>query len=125
RTLEDLDRMLADIKRILARHPGDMRVEDRAVGMVANCVPLIGRKCDQLSQQLGHIAEQVRRLPNYQINWPVVHDEMHFLRHEFQKLRRLSNKCLALVTVEEQRRMIRDLNAHIDSKIEICISMGG
>jgi Flp pilus assembly protein TadD len=125
RTLEDLDRMLGDIKRVLGKHPGDMRVEDRAVSMVANCVPMIGRRCDQLSQQLGHIVDQVRKLPNYQINWPVVHDEMHHLRHEFQKLRRLSNKCLALVSGEEQRKVIRDLNAHIDSKIDICISMGG
>ena len=73
----------------------------------------------------GQIAEQVRRLPNYQIDWPVVHDEMHFLRHEFQKLRRLANKCLALVTSEEHRRVIRDLNAHIDREIDVCISLGG
>jgi tetratricopeptide (TPR) repeat protein len=125
RSLEDLDRMFGDIKKILSRYPGDMRVEERAAGLVANCIPLIARKCDQLSQQLGHIAEQVRRLPNYQINWPVVHDEMHHLRHELQKLRRLANKCLALVTNEDQRRVIRDLNALIDSKIDVCISLGG
>lgn len=125
RSLEDLDRMLADVKQILSRYPGDMRVEDRALNMVANCVPMIGRRCDQLSEQLAHIVEQVRRLPNYKIDWRVVHDEMHYLRHEFQKLRRLSNKCLAVVTSEEHRRIIKDLNAHIDSKIDICISMGG
>ncbi len=125
RTLEDIDRILNDIKRVIHQHPGDIRVEDRAVTMVANCIPLIGRKCDQLSDKLGHIVDQVRRLPNYQINWPIVHDEMHFLRNEFQKLRKLSSKCLALVNNEETRQVIRDMNQHIDSKIEICISMGG
>lgn len=125
RGMEDLDRILAEIKRIVSRHPGDMRVEDRALHTVANCIPLISRKSDQLSDQLANIVEQVRRLPNYQINWPVVHDEMRFLRLEFQKLRKLCNKALAVVSSEEHRRMIRDLNHHIDSKIDICVSMGG
>jgi tetratricopeptide (TPR) repeat protein len=125
KSMEDLDRILGEIKRILTRHPGDARVEDRAVHAVANCVPLIARRSDQLSQQLNHIADQVRRLPNYQINWPVVHDEMRFLRVEFQKLRKLCNKCLALVNNEEQRRVVRDLGAHVDSRIDVCVSMGG
>lgn len=125
RSLEDLDHIISEIKRILGKHPGDGRVEDRAMHTVANCVPLIGRKSDQLSEQLAHIVEQVRRLPNYQINWPVVHDEMRHLRFEFQKLRKLATKCLSLVHHDEQRRMIRDLLAHIDSKIDVCVSMGG
>lgn len=125
RSLEDIDQMVSDIKHILNKYPGDARVEERALNMVANCVPIIGKQCDRLSDKLAHIVDQVRRLPSYQINWPVVHDEMHFLRREFQKLKRLSNKCLGLVAAEEHRRVIRDLNDHIDQKIEICISMGG
>ncbi|MCI0459349.1 MAG: tetratricopeptide repeat protein [Gemmataceae bacterium] len=125
RTLEDIDRMLGDIRRTLNRHPNDMRVEERAVNMVGNVIPLMGRMCDQLTDQLSKIVDQVRRLPNYQINWPAVRDVMRELHDEFQKLRRITNKCLGLVTHEEHRRIIRDLSDHIDRKIELCQSMGG
>ncbi|HYT87483.1 MAG TPA: tetratricopeptide repeat protein [Gemmataceae bacterium] len=125
RTLEDIDRMLSDIRKTLSRHPGDVRVEERAVNMVGNVIPLMGRMCDQLTDQLGKIVDQVRRLPNYQINWPAVRDVMRDLHDEFQKLRRITNKCLSLVTSEEHRRIIRELSEHIDRKIELCQSMGG
>ncbi len=125
RTLEDIDRMLGDIRRTLNKYPNDLRVEERAVNMVGNVIPLMGRMCDQLTDQLTKIVDQVRRLPNYQINWPAVRDVMRDLHDEFQKLRRITNKCLGLVTNEEHRRIIRDLSDHIDRKIELCQSMGG
>jgi tetratricopeptide (TPR) repeat protein len=125
RTLEDIDRMLGDIRRTLNKFPNDMRVEERAVSMVGNVIPLMGRMCDQLTEQLSKIVDQVRRLPNYQINWPAVRDVMRDLHDEFLKLRRITNKCLGLVTNEEHRRIIRDLSDHIDRKIELCQSMGG
>jgi tetratricopeptide (TPR) repeat protein len=125
RSLDDVDRILNEIRHIVSRHAGDARVEDRAVHAVMNLVPLIGRKSDQLADQLAQIVEQVRRLPNYQINWPVVHDEMRHLRVEFQKLRKLCSKCQALVQHDEQRRTLRDIAAQIDGRIEACVSMGG
>jgi tetratricopeptide (TPR) repeat protein len=125
RTLDDIDRLLGDVARILAQHPNDMRVEERAVGLVGNVIPHIGRLCDQHSDRLARIVEQVRRLPSYQVNWPVVHDEMRRLHKEFQKLRRLSQKCLPLVTHAEHRRVIKELTDLIDSKIDVCHSLGG
>jgi tetratricopeptide (TPR) repeat protein len=125
RTLEDIDRMLTDIRKILNKFPGDMRVEERAVGMVGNVIPLMGRMCDQLSDQVNKIVDQMRRLPSYQINWPAVREVMRDLQEEFLKLRRITNKCLQLVTNEEHRRVIKDLADHIDRKIELCHSMGG
>jgi tetratricopeptide (TPR) repeat protein len=124
KSLEDLEHMLSDIRRILNKYPNDLRVEERAVSMVANIIPLMGRQCDQLTERLNSIADQVRRLPQYQINWQAVHDVMRDLFHEFQKLRRITNKCLTLVTNEEHRRIIRDLSEHIDRKIEQCQAMG-
>jgi Flp pilus assembly protein TadD len=125
RSLEDMDRMLADVKRILAKYPGEPRVEEKAFHLVANFVPLISRKAEQLTQKLAQIVDQVRSLPNYKINWPIVHDEMSIMRQEFQNLRKIANKCLAAVNQEEHRHVIRDLIAHIESRIDICISMGG
>jgi hypothetical protein len=125
KNLSDIDRMLTEIDRIRQRHPGDARVEGRAINMVGNVVPLMGNLCDQLTDQLSKVIDQVRYLPNYQINWSAVHDVMRDLLREFQRLRRITGKCLPLVTNEEQRKIIRDLADHIDRKIEVCQSMTG
>ncbi|HYV34384.1 MAG TPA: hypothetical protein VE988_01690 [Gemmataceae bacterium] len=124
KTLEDIDRMLGDIRKTLNKYPGDARVEDKGVAMVGNVIPLIGRMCDQYTDQLSRVMEQVRRLPNYQINWGAVDDVLRDLQREFQKLRKIANKCMTLVTNEEHRRIIRDLTAHIDQKIDLCQGRG-
>jgi tetratricopeptide (TPR) repeat protein len=125
KSLPDIERMLTEIDRIMQRYPGDVRVEEKAVRMVGNVVPLMTNLCDQLTEQMSKIIDQVRHLPNYQINWGAVHDAMRDLVREFRKLRRITNKCLPLVSNDEHRRIIRDLTEHIDKKIEVCKSMGG
>jgi len=124
KTLEDIERMLADIRKTVNKHSNDLRVEEKAVAIVGNIIPLIQRMFDQYANQLSRVMEQVRRLPNYQINWPTVHEVMGDLQSELQKLRRIANKCLSLVTSEEHRRVIRELMADIDRKTEVCQSMG-
>src|SRR5207244_3793668 len=96
KSLNDVERMLSDIDEILQRHPGDARVEERAVSMVRNVVPLLGSLANQLTDQMSRVIEQVRRLPQYQINWPAVHNVMRDLRREFNKLRRIANRCQSL-----------------------------
>jgi hypothetical protein len=51
--LNDIEKLLTEIERIRQRHPGDARVEERAVSMVANVIPLMGNLCDQLSEQMS------------------------------------------------------------------------
>jgi tetratricopeptide (TPR) repeat protein len=125
RGLDDMDHMLADIRRILGQHPGDMRVEERAMAMAGNVIPHMDRLCQQHADRLGRILDQVRRLPSYQVNWPGVHDEMRRLGREFHKLRKLTQKCLPLVTQPEQQRVVKELAALIDNKIEVCESLRG
>ena len=122
--LADIEKLLMEIDRILKRYPGDARVEERAVGMVGNVIPLMGNLCDQLTEQMGKVIDQVRHLPNYQINWTAVRDVMRDLLREFQKLRRIVGKCMPLVTSDEHKRIVRDLADHIDKKMESCRSMG-
>jgi tetratricopeptide (TPR) repeat protein len=124
KSLNDIERLLTDIDRILKRHPGDARVEERAVNMVGNVIPLMGNLCDQLTEQMSKVIDQVKHLPNYQINWSAVREVMRDLLKEFQKLRRITGKCLPLVTNEEHRRIVRDLADHIDKKMDACRSMG-
>ncbi len=122
--LGDIDRLLSDIERIRRKYPEDARVGDRAVTMVGNVIPLMGNLCDQLTEQMTKVIEQVRNVPSYQINWPAVREVMRDLLREFQKLRRITSKCLPLVSSEDHRRLIRDLMEHIDRKMEACRSMG-
>ena len=110
-------------KRIRSRYPGEAQVEERAVRMVGDVIPLMGNLCDQLTDQLTKVLDQVRHLPNYQINWSAVREVMRDLQKEFQKLRRITGKCLPLVVSDEHRRIIRDLTEHIDKKMEACKSM--
>jgi Flp pilus assembly protein TadD len=122
--LNDIERLLGEIDRIRKRYPGDARVEEKAVNMVGNVIPLMGNLCDQLTEQMSKVIDQVRNLPNYQINWSAVREVMRDLLREFQKLRRITGKCQPLVTHEEHRRIVRDLSEHIDKKMEACRSMG-
>ena len=121
--LNDIERLLTDIERVLRRYPGDARVEERAVTMVGNVIPVMGNLCDQLTDQMGKVVDQVRHLPNYQINWSAVREVMRDLLKEFQKLRRITGKCLPLVRSDEHRRTVRGLAEHIDKKMEACRSM--
>jgi tetratricopeptide (TPR) repeat protein len=121
--LGDIDRLLGDVDRILRRYPNDARVEERAVAMVGNVIPLMSDLCDRLTDELNKVVDQIRRLPNYQINWSAVSEVVRDLQREFQRLRKITNRCLPLVTHEEHRRIVRKLADHIDRKIEVCRSI--
>ena len=123
KNLSDIDRMLGEIDRILKRYPNDSRVEERAVTMVGNVVPVMHEMADRLTDELSKVVDQVRNLPNYKINWSAVSDVVRDLQREYNRLRKITNKCLPLVSREEQRRAIRDLADLIDRKIEVCRSI--
>ncbi len=122
--LGDIEKILNGIDRLRKRHPDEARVEERAMKMVADVIPLMGQLCDQLTENMSKVIDQVRHLPNYQINWAAVREVMRDLLKEFQKLRRITGKCLPLVNNDEHRRIIRDLADHIDKKIDACKSYG-
>ena len=122
--LNDIERLLTDIEQIRRRYPGDARVEERAVRMVTNVIPLMGNLCDQLTNQMSKVIDQVRHLPNYQINWSAVREVMRDLMREFQKLQRITRKCAPLVNTDEHKRIIRELSEHIDKKMEAARQMG-
>ncbi len=125
KSLNDIEKMLSEIDRIMKRFPNEPRVEERAVTMVGNVIPVLGNICDKLTDEMTRVIDQVRHLPNYQINWSAVRDVMRDLLKEFQKLRRIAGKCLPLVTSDEHRRIVRDLSEHIDKKMDACRSMMG
>ncbi len=125
KNLNDIERMLTEIDRIMKRFPNEPRVEERAVGMVHNVIPVLGNICDKLTDEMTRVIDQVRHLPNYQINWSAVREVMRDLLKEFQKLRRIAGKCSPLVHSDDLRRTVRDLAEHIDKKMDACRSMMG
>ena len=124
KSLSDLERMLTEIEHILRRYPDDHRVNERAVNMVGNVVPLMGNLCDQLTEQLNKVMNQVGNLPRYQVDWSALREILRDLMKEFQKLRRITGKCMPLVSSDEHKRIVRDLMDHIDKKVEACREMG-
>jgi Flp pilus assembly protein TadD len=125
KSLNDIERVLNEVDRVVQRYPGDARVEDRVLNMLANILPLMSNFSDQFTGQMSKVLDQVRNLPDYQVNWSAVREVMRDLLKEFQKLRRVTAKCLPLVKNDEQRRVVRDLADHVDKKIETCRSMKG
>jgi len=120
REIDDMDRWIGEIGRIVQAHPGEPRVEERALSMIGNMIPLMTRTGDQLTEQLNKVMRQVRGLPNYQIHWEKVHEVMRDLKRDFQKVRKTINKCMAVLTHSEHRRQLRTLGEHMDRKIEFC-----
>jgi tetratricopeptide (TPR) repeat protein len=125
KSLNDIERRLSEIDRIMKRYPNEPRVEERAINMVGQVIPVLGSICDKLTDEMSRVIDQVRHLPNYQINWSAVREVMRDLLKEFQKLRRIAGRCLPLVHTDEQRRIVRDLADHIDKKMDACRSMMG
>jgi Flp pilus assembly protein TadD len=121
--LRDIDSLVGEIERVHTLYPHDPRVEEKTVHIIGNIIPLMGSFCDQCTEQLNRVLSQIRRLPNYQINWSAVYDVISDLQREFHKLRRITNRCLPLLTNEEHRRIVRNLAEHIDRKIEVCRSV--
>jgi tetratricopeptide (TPR) repeat protein len=124
KNLSDIERLLTEIEHILRRYPDDHRVNERAVNMVGNVIPLMGNLCDQLTDQLSKVMNQVSNLPRFQVDWSALREILRDLMKEFQKLRRITGKCLPLVTSDEHKRIVRDLMEHIDKKIDACRELG-
>lgn len=124
RSVEEVERLLADLRRILQKYPGDLRVEERGASALQNLVPALERCADQHTAQVNKVVDQMRRLPSYQINWPVVRDIMRTLEDDFVYLRRVAQKCLAQITHDDLRRDLNRLIAHCDRKIDQCHTLG-
>jgi tetratricopeptide (TPR) repeat protein len=123
RDVEDLDRFLADLRRVLQKHSTNLQVEERASTMVANLLPFMDRLLEQWSTQIAKVLEQMRRLPSYQINWPVVREVMRDLEDKFLQLRKSASKMQTMAR-PEVRRDLQKLVTHCDRKIEQCHSLG-
>lgn len=124
RSPNDAEKLLGDIRRVLQKFSGDLRVEERSAAMINNVVPVLERLGEQYTAQINKVSDQMRKLPSYQVNWPVVRNVMRDLEEKFFQLRRVAQKCLSLVTAQDLRRDLAGLVSHCERKIDQCHSFG-
>jgi tetratricopeptide (TPR) repeat protein len=124
RKIDEVERLLGDLRRLQQRFPNDTRVDERGAALVHHLVPTLERIADQYASQVNKVSDQMRRLPSYQINWPTVREIMRDLEDKYLFLRRLAQKALAQVRPEDARRDLNRLIAHCDRKIDQCHSLG-
>jgi len=124
RNVDDLDRLVVDVRRVLQKYQHDPPVEERVNAVVGSLAPLLERFADQFTGQVNKVVDQMRRLPSYQINWPMVRDVMRDMEDKFLFLRRIAQRTLTLLTNDDLRRDVNSLLHHCDRKIDQCHSLG-
>ena len=122
-TVEEVERVLQDLRRVGQKFPGDSRVDDRVKASFHQLLPAMEKFSEQYSAQMQKVVEQMRRLPSYQVNWPVVRDVMRDLEENFGQLRRAGQKMMSMTPADDQRRDLQRLISHCDRKIDQCASL--
>ena len=123
RSIDEVDAILQDLRRVAQKFPGDLRVDDRTKSTITHLVPILERFAEQYAGQLHKVVDQMRRLPSYQVNWPVVRDVMRDLEEQFGQLRRIGQKMQALTSADDQRRDLQRLVQLCDRKIDQCTTL--
>jgi tetratricopeptide (TPR) repeat protein len=123
RSIDEVEAILQDLRRVAQKFPGDLRVDDRTKSTVTHLVPILERFAEQYAGQLHKVVDQMRRLPSYQVNWPVVREVMRDLEEQFGQLRRVAQKMQALTSTDELRRDLQRLIGLCDRKIDQCTTL--
>jgi tetratricopeptide (TPR) repeat protein len=123
RDLNELVLIMAEIKRIDQKYPGNAQVGERITAKIGNLLPFMEERFDQWNNQINKVLDQMRRLPSYQINWPMVREVMHDLEDKFLQLRKAAGKGQNF-TQGTLRRDLQRLVGQCDRKIEQCHSLG-
>ena len=123
RDVNDLTLVMADLKRIDQKYPNNSQVGERIISTINNLLPFMEKLFDQWNGQVNKVLDQMRRLPSYQINWPMVREVMHELEDKFLQLRKAASKAQGF-TQGGLRRELQRLIGQCDRKIEQCHSLG-
>jgi tetratricopeptide (TPR) repeat protein len=124
RSVEEIEPILQDLRRVSQKFPGDIRVDERTKSILYQLIPAMEKFAEQFNGQVKKVVDQMRRLPSYQVNWPVVRDVMRDLEDSYSMLRRAAQRMMTLALADDQRRDLQRLIAHCDRKIDQCSSLG-
>ena len=123
--IKDADGVLDEIDKVLARHPGNARVAERAQTMAVGLLTVLNRRCDQLSEELDRLLRKIKKEPKHQVDWEWVEDTAANLLNDFKRLRKVTLRCQSLIKTPDSRRLADDLLGRIQRKAEICESLEG
>jgi tetratricopeptide (TPR) repeat protein len=124
RTLNEVEQVLEDLDQTRRRHPESSRVQERRAHVVGTVLlPFLRKRFEGLSEELQDVVHEVNDLPDYQINWSAVANEVRDLRRHFLRLRRLGKLCLAQGASPENERRLHDLIGLINRKMGVCRSI--
>lgn len=123
RDINDLALVMSDLKRIDQKHPNNPQVGERITTTINNLIPFMEKLYEQWNGQINKVLDQMRRLPSYQINWPMVREVMHELEDKFFQLRKSAGKAQGF-SQGSLRRDLQRLISQCDRKIEQCHSLG-
>jgi tetratricopeptide (TPR) repeat protein len=124
RTLNEVEQVLEDLDQARQRHPESPRVKERLANVVGTVLlPFLRKRFEGLSEELKDVVNEVNDLPDYQINWSAVANEVRDLRRHFLRLRRLGKLCLARGASSENERRLQDLIGLINRKLGVCRSI--
>jgi tetratricopeptide (TPR) repeat protein len=124
RSVEEIEPILQDLRRVSQKFPGDIRVDERTKSILYQLIPTMEKFAEQFNAQVKKVVDQMRRLPSYQVNWPVVRDVMRDLEENYSMLRRAAQRMMTLALADDQRRDLQRLIVHCDRKIDQCSSLG-
>jgi tetratricopeptide (TPR) repeat protein len=122
---DGMEKLVADLDRLLRQNPGVREIESRAQGLLDKLQRRLEKVYGQLGDQVARVLHQVRHLPRHQIDWSAVHDVLRDLRGELVRLRRVAVKAVQIERDDEQRSALRGLIGRMERKIDQCRSMGG
>ncbi|MBX9679968.1 MAG: tetratricopeptide repeat protein [Gemmataceae bacterium] len=123
RSIADVDKALNELKKTAQKNPSDLNVNDRMRAAASKLFQTLERFADQNTAQVNKVVDQMRRLPSYQVNWPVVRDVMRDLEDQFADLRDAASKMLTIAT-DDLRRDLQRLISHCDRKMDQCRTLG-
>jgi tetratricopeptide (TPR) repeat protein len=124
RSVDEIEPILQDLRRVAQKFPGDVRVDERTKSILYQLIPAMEQFAEQFNGQVKKVVDQMRRLPSYQVNWPVVRDVMRDLEENYAQLRKSAQRMMTLALADDQRRDLQRLIAHCDRKIDQCSSLG-
>lgn len=125
KSMDDIERLLAEIERVRQKYPGDAVVSERAGSMVGNVINFLNATSKQHREQLHKTTRSLNRLQSHQVNWPEVHKFLRSMRSALVKMKKAIDRCQPLAVSEQQRRQLQQLRQKIEADIELCRSLSG
>lgn len=116
--LDDVDRLAAELDRILNLSADPTEMRERAAGVVGQAVAFLTAQSQRLSDEFSRLLGRRHALQEGEDPGDLV-ESMDFLRVKLQRLKKSVDHCLPLVDVEEHGRL-RELSRHLQRQAEAC-----